>query len=187
MKNLLNSPSFFGFCVAFLVAIGGLAYYVCFIKKENFYYIDNPTDQEMTIFLDNKNHQIAPKSFLKIELKKGKHAIIINNGKTKKDTFFFVNENNGIINPSMSNYYIYKKYYGYRANKDSIIDALPKIEINKVYYKGNIIHCHDLNVEGFDFGLDEPFPTIIQKDSLNERTKVFRQADFIDFYKELSK
>ena len=185
IKETINSASFFGFSVAFLFSIGGLFYYLYFLKKENYYYLDNPTKNEIEVSVDNKKYLIKPETFEKIELKKGKHAIKIQHSTFSLDTFLFVNDVNGVINPSLSDYYIYKKYYGYRKNKDSIIDALSKVKIDETYYRGAIVHCHDLTIEGFDYGLDESFPKIIQKDTLNDRKKIYRKKDFVALYPNL--
>ncbi len=187
MKNILKNPSFFGFVITFLFAFAGFMYYFYFIKKDNFYYLDNSSNKNTNVNLDNKQYNLLPNTFLKIKLDKGKHKIkLLNKEGNEIDTIFYTNDVNGIINPTFSDYYMYKKYYGYRKNKDSIALSLSKTKIDSIYYKGNIVHCHDLNIEGFDFGLDESFPKIIQRDSVNERIKVYRKEDFIKTYSQLN-
>ncbi len=181
---IIKSSSFFGFLFTLFFSIFCLLYYVYFIKKENYFYLDNPSKKIVKVKVNKIYFDIPPASFLKIKLKKGKHLISIQKDNERvKDTFFVVNDVNGVVNPTFSSYYIYKKIYGYRKNKDSIINAQKILTIDGISYKGDIEESKNIIISNFDFGLDESFPTIIHKDSITDRKKIYRKEDFIsEFY-----
>lgn len=150
-------------------------------QKQLEFIIDNPTSEAIEVQLDNEKHTIEANSFKVVELEVGKHML---NG---KDMFTYDFIHHGVINPTRSTYYLYKRYYGSVAKKDSIFEHAPVLKIDGKEYRFTDTVSHYF-IQDFYYNLNEEFPnwTNSKKDSLkiDSRKKIFRKDDFEAFYKK---
>ncbi len=175
-----KNPTFRGFLFAVIAVIASYGLSQFMNKKKLEYIIDNPTSQKIKVKVDDNSYDIEPFSFKKIELNIGEH-ILNNEHKFRRGHIL-----HGVINPTKSTYYMYKRYYGSVANRDSVFSNAPIINIKNIDYKFTDT-VSSYFIQDFYYNLDEVFPswTNSQKDSLNidSRKKIFRKNDFINFYK----
>ena len=150
------------------------------------YWIDNPTNNEITVTIDGKDPiKLAPNEFKKMEntIKQGKHTMKVDDG---NEIAFDLDKNHIILNPTLSTYVIVLQEYGTgMASSDN--DTV--IIIDGVEYEGPFpsvmsdpfIYSGDLN-----FLIDKPFKDEIQSSKTGTviMKKVFRKNEFINFYNE---
>ncbi|TDL99425.1 MAG: hypothetical protein C4K58_05830 [Flavobacteriaceae bacterium] len=175
-------PSTSGLLLALLATLLSFGIYFAFLKKDNYFYLDNPSDTLLEVRLNDKIYNLSPKQSLRLNLNKGKHIISVPS--QNLDTFFVVTQNQGLVNPLRQTYVNYHRYYGVSQNKDSLITA-DSIKVDSVYYRGKGVVSNALYLEDFYYGLDQDFEKIVKQDSLKTRSKIFRKRDFIDFYHSL--
>lgn len=176
-----------GFVISVLLVTATVLYYRFFLRTEETFLLDNPTEQSLNIVLNGKKYSLAPKQTASIEVLDGKNTVsaVSEDGKTiLKDTFFLAEKpRRGIVNPTFSDYYIFKRYYGYIKNIDSLYKAHQTTIDGKVYF-GEIKASKDLFINNFYFNIDQDFPKIVNKhDSIESRTKIFRKNQFLEFYR----
>ncbi len=170
-----------GLVIAIVVAVFSYVVALFMNQKELEFIIDNPTSEKISVQIDDKKYDIEARSFKTIELEKGEHVL---NGK-HKFTYNFIHH--GVLNPTRSTYYLYKRFYGSVAKKDSIFQNASVLKIaDKEYRFTDTIS--DYFIQDFYYNLNENFPdwTNSKKDSLkiDSRTKIFRKKDFEAFYKK---
>ncbi len=150
-------------------------------QKELEFIIDNPTSETIKVQLDDKEYEVEANSFKVIDLEVGEHVL---NG---KDVFTYDFIHHGVLNPTRSTYYMYKRYYGSVAKKDSIFEHAPVLKLEGKEYKFTDTVSHYF-IQDFYYNLNEDFPswTNSQKDSLkiDSRKKIFRKDDFEKFYQK---
>ena len=74
-------------------------------NDKHIFYLDNPTDKNIKITLDNKVYNLKPKTYEVLNLKRGEHIAELSDG-TKVYFKIFANSKGGIINPSGATYTI---------------------------------------------------------------------------------
>ena len=81
--------------------------YVIYSDTDNkhIFYLDNPTNKNIEITIDNKIYNLKPKTYEVLNLKTGEHIAELSDG-TKVYFKIFANSRGGIINPSGSSYTI---------------------------------------------------------------------------------
>ncbi|ALF26323.1 hypothetical protein RN95_07820 [Fusobacterium nucleatum subsp. nucleatum] len=72
---------------------------------KHIFYLDNPTNKNIEITLDNKVYKLKPKTYEVLNLKIGKHIVELSDG-TKVYFKIFANSKGGIINPTGATYTI---------------------------------------------------------------------------------
>ncbi|MFA3905190.1 hypothetical protein [Fusobacterium nucleatum] len=72
---------------------------------KHIFYLDNPTNKNIKITLDNKVYKLKPKTYEVLNLKIGKHIVELSDG-TKVYFKIFANSKGGIINPTGATYTI---------------------------------------------------------------------------------
>lgn len=185
MKNI--SSNLIGFIIATLICVVSYWVYFDYIQKKDFQIIDNPTKETLNVTIDNKKYIVAPNQSLEIELASGKHTMLVtdNNGsEILPSTQFSSHKERGLINPTLSRYYIYGMPYGPKVNKDSIFKNLKTTFKGKTYL-GDLKIDSAIYSEDFYYNINENYPDLTLK-SENEtlRTKIFREGDFKQFYFE---
>lgn len=170
-----------GLMIAVLVVIFSYVVSHFMNQKELEFIIDNPTSEKISVQIDDQNHVIEAHSFKIIGLETGEHTL---NGEHK---FIYDFIHQGVLNPTRSTYYIYKRFYGSVAKKDSVFQNAPVLKIaDKEYRFTDTISAYF--IQDFYYNLNENFPdwTNSQKDSLkiDSRKKIFRKEDFEVFYKK---
>ncbi|MCG6842592.1 hypothetical protein [Fusobacterium nucleatum] len=74
-------------------------------NDKHIFYLDNPTNKNIEITLDNKVYKLKPKTYEVLNLKIGKHIVELSDG-TKVYFKIFANSKGGIINPTGATYTI---------------------------------------------------------------------------------
>ena len=86
-------------------------------NDKHIFYLDNPTDKNIKITLDNKVYNLKPKTYEVLNLKRGEHIAELSDG-TKIYFKIFANSKGGIINPSGATYTI--NYFRYQSPRISV-------------------------------------------------------------------
>ena len=183
MKKI-NAPTL-GFIIAFSASVISMLIYFVFLQKDHYFLIDNPTNKPIELTINQVKYQIESNQNQKVELEKGYNTIQFKdkNGQIK-DTFFNVNSQRGVINPTLNEYITFTQYYGYIPNKDSLMTSKSTTINNKIYF-GDLKQENSIFISDFYFNLDEDYQKLIKNiDTLERRKKIFRKADFINFYEE---
>ncbi|MDR3273293.1 MAG: hypothetical protein LBT29_07420 [Flavobacteriaceae bacterium] len=176
-----------GFIIGVLLLTTVVSYYKFFLEKEETFLMDNPTEQSLNITLNGKKYFLAPKQTTYIEILDGKNtisAVSKEGDMVLKDTFFLAeNSRRCVVNPTLSDYYIFRRYYGYIKNIDSLYKAHKTVIGGKEYF-GEIKIDKNLFINDFYFNIDQDFAKIVNKgDSIESRTKIFRKNQFLEFYR----
>lgn len=184
-SNMKRNPSLTGFLII-LGALGVIVLiYNLFLSKKDGYVIDNPSDKILNITIDQQKITVAPQQFVRLDLDRGKRRIqYAFNGKNV-DTIIEINRASGLINPTLSDYYIFTRPYGNRPNKDSIFTS-HNIAIDNKAYLGLISKKENLYIEDFYYNLDQDYPSLFIKsgDKNTDLSKIFRKEEFKQFYFE---
>ena len=182
MKKL--SPSLLGFIIALLISIASLWIYFSFIQKESYHLIDNPGEQNLFVNIDNQEYIVAPGQQITVNLDNGTHTISVraeNDTVILPESSFEVKKARGLINPTLSRYYIYGMPYGLDVNKDSIFENLKTTFENKTYL-GDLQIDSAVYTEEFYYNMNEEFPGVTLKSENDTlRRKIFRENDFKQF------
>ena len=160
--------------------------------------IDNPTDKEIKIAIDGNELVIPAKSSVKYEFEYGKHQLTYNGQSLNFLAKPAIVNNTGFINPTQSNYYLYRTYYtNSQENYESRIKAhlktfevtingepheieLPIKIINDVFIERN-----DRKYDSaWDYGINDKLPDEIRSKGITKKDKLYREADFIDYLAE---
>jgi hypothetical protein len=150
------------------------------------YRIDNPTNEAIEVSIDGKSPvTVAAKEFKRIDatISKGEHTMKVANGAEIKFTLG-ENDNHVMLNPTLSTYVIALQEYGIgttSSDNDTVIEIdgkeyegpFPLVSNAPFIYTGNV-----------NFQVDAPFKDEIttSKTGTVIMRKVFRKADFIDYY-----
>lgn len=186
-----KNPALAGFVYSVLATALAFGVYFLFLEKENYYLVDNPTPETFYFKINNGEEKIiSAGQYLKVDLDKGKNAIKVFNEDKKilMDSTFEVKKLRGLINITLSDYYVHRQYYGYDLNKDSLLVAVGQTKIDGEMYYGAPKHIKKLYTEDFYYNIDEDYDKIIKNiDKVESRTKIFRKQDFLNYYKEYYK
>lgn len=165
--------------------------YYQFLRKKNYYVADNPTDHTYYLQINNEQKKIiAAGQSLHIDLSQGKNRFKIFQPENQllKDTVVEVKKSRGLINLAAKPYYIYRQYYGYNLNKDSLLLTQDQISIDGKKYFGGAKEFTGTYTEDFYYNVDEDFDKVIKNiDKVESRTKIFRKQDFINYYNTIYK
>ena len=183
MKKI--SPNLIGFIIALLICVASLWIYFTFLQKKSYHLIDNPGKNSLLVQIDENEYNIAPGQFVQVALSMGEHTI---STKIENDTLpliqraFVVADKRGLLNPTLSRYYIYGMPYGPKVNKDSIFANL-KTEFKGKTYLGDLRIDSAIYTEDFYYNINEEFPAMtLQSENDTLRRKIFREDDFKQFY-----
>lgn len=186
-----KNPSLVGFIIAVFSVVVAFGIYFLFLAKKNEYLVDNPTPKTYYFRINNGDEKIiAGGQYVKVELKKGTNKIKVYDEQKKLmyDSAFTVNKLRGLLNITHSDYYINTQYYGYNINKDSLLIALGKTEIDGKFYFGAPKKFNRLYSDDFYYNVDEDYDKIIKNVAkVESRTKIFRKQDYLNYYKEYYK
>lgn len=155
------------------------------LSKPDGYVIDNPSDNTINMRIDERDFTIAPQQFVRIDLPKGEHTLKFQYNGKQVDTVIEIRRSAGLINPTLSDYYVFTRPYGVRENKDSIFKSR-NIAIDNKAYLGNIFKADKMYEEDFYYNLDQKYPKVFIKNSekKTDLSKIFRKEDFKQFYFE---
>lgn len=162
------------------------------------FWMDNPTDNAISVKIDNEKYDLPANSGLNVKLSAGPHLMVY-----KGDSLHFLvkpNDQNTVINPTLSNYIFHHSIFivegkedraeaEMKANQEAYYSpfVLETGEIISVPFK--VIENH-LFIDQYEyywhFGVTEPYEDI----SLNlgnnniatiNRSKLFREKDFLEY------
>lgn len=182
----------------FLLLVCSFTLVGCFESNSIEHWIDNPTVNEIKIAIDGKELAIPANSGVNYKFESGKHSLSYNN-----DTVNFnidPEKSFAIINPTLSNYVIYKIEY----KKDSLLGAISDTIKSGSGKKDDINYTTQAIIDGelqeieapfmpvnslfinkneykWDYFLDESIPDSIKARKLKSKsvkTKIFREDDF---------
>ncbi|MDR1877113.1 MAG: hypothetical protein LBQ84_05765 [Flavobacteriaceae bacterium] len=161
----------------------------CGLDKDphaNEFILDNPTDQSISVKVDDAQYKLAPLSREKLTLEVGKHSMQWNNQTTE----FVVYDGNkgGVLNPTNSTYYKFNMAYAMEGHENRVSPLEHVIYIDSIEYnvpadiiKGVVIDNGSVNAT---YSLDEPFPeeiTVYGDQTKDIKSKLFSKNDFINF------
>ncbi|HEY4540609.1 MAG TPA: hypothetical protein VIG94_11460 [Faecalibacter sp.] len=180
-----KNPSLLGLLIILGVLGIIVIIYNLFLSKKDGYIIDNPTEQIIKMSINQQEYTIAPQQQVRLDLERGKHKIAYEFGNKKVDTVIEIRRPSGVINPTLSDYYVFTRPYGVRKNKDSIFTS-HHIAIDNKAYLGMITKEDDLYIEDFYYNLDQDYPKIFLKsdEKKTDLSKIFNKEDFKQFYFE---
>ncbi|WP_128330357.1 hypothetical protein [Apibacter sp. HY039] len=181
-----DKKSLMGLFIAVILSIISFFVYKIFIEKKDSFLLDNPTEKSIDVFLNGDKYVLAPGQTLAVAVKDGRNTISSSTDKGSlilKDTFFNVKRTDrGLINPTLSEYYSFRRYYGHIKNIDSLY-KIHKTVIDGDEFVGEIKRYNHLVIENFYYNVNQNFPKVINKvDSVESRVKLFRKNQFLDFY-----
>ena len=108
-------------------------------SDKHIFYLDNPTNKNIKMTLDNKVYNLKPKTYEVLNLKMGEHIAELSDG-TKVYFKIFANSKGGIINPTGATYTInYIRYQSkricvdWREPEDIILPAFNDFIMDKNY------------------------------------------------------
>ncbi|MDM1449746.1 hypothetical protein [Myroides odoratimimus] len=143
-------------------------------SSSNDYWIDNPTEEPITVYIDDTAYDIPPVTMIQISLEYGKHQLKYNDQEITIHNGGRVNKGQAIINPTQSTYIFYKQLFinenDERATEEFIEWAIGtqsdsvRLKINDSIVTVFIPFkpCNKLIIDKHDFdwkyNLDEPMP-----------------------------
>lgn len=165
-------------------------------SKKIAFTIDNPTNDTITVQVDNNTYTLSPRTYEKIELTKGAHTVTYQS----ETAHFYLYENSrgGMINPTMSPYYINYVFYkvendglDYEKTAKEMLFSYKNTEnIQGTLYSGYFLKFDNLIVEKIGdtyewvVEVDEDYPDGYRaKSALLITGKLFREDDYISYIK----
>lgn len=183
---MFKNPQVTGFFIALAMALFSLIFYWIFIDQKQYVIIDNPTEKTCKITLNDNEIILAPKQSSEVTIKKNNVITAFLNDSLlfKQKKFTAENTKRALINPTLSDYYTYRNYYGYAKNKDSLLKA-QHIYIDSTLYFGEIKKYNTLYINDFYLNIDQNYPKIKKsQDTLQGIVKIFRKSQFIEYYNQ---
>ena len=180
-----------GLLFALLAVFFAFGIYFLFLQKRNYYVVDNPTNNTYYFKINNGEEEIiAGGQTVRVDCNQGNNEIKVFDEQKKPlyDSTFMVNKIRGLLNIAHQDYYVNTQYYGYNLNKDSLLLALDKTQIDGKMYFGAPKHFNKLYTDDFYYNVDEDYDKIVKNvQQVESRTKIFRKQDFLNYYKEYYK
>lgn len=160
------------------------------ILKNQDFYLSNPTDNKITVTIDEQAYDLAANSFEVVKVKPGIHTLNFN-GKTT-DFNVFTENTGGIINPTLSPHYIYSMIYAREGSFDGFKSTDRQVKIDGVMYEDNIKSTNalliDNNLYRCKYMLGEAYPSEMVTHNKNTQgnffNKFFTKQEFINFFNE---
>ena len=181
------SASTRGLIISIVTVLVAFGIYNFFLAKRNYYLVDNPTEQTYHFNINNGEQRIiAAGQKVQVDLNKGKNEIKVFDSQKKLmyDSSFVVNKNRGLLNIAHQDYYVNEQFYGYGLNKDSLITARKKTNIDGKLYLNAPVRFNKLYTDSFYYNIDEEYDGVVKNiQKVESRTKIFRKADFLNYYK----
>ena len=188
MFDMKISASTKGLIISVVTVLVAFGIYFLFLAKRNYYLVDNPTEQTFYFNINNGEEKIiSAGQKLKVDLKSGKNQIKVLDGQKKMlyDSGFVVNKNRGLLNIAHQDYYINEQFYGYGLNKDSLITSRRQTRIDDKMYVNTPVRFQKLYTDDFYYNIDEEYDGVVKNiQKVESRSKIFRKADFLNYYKE---
>lgn len=149
-------------------------------NNKHIFYLDNPTNKNIEIALDNKVYNLKPKTYEVLNLKMGEHIVELSDG-TKVYFKIFANSKGGIINLSGAAYTINNsiRYQSQRIcvdwqePQDTVLPTVDDFIIDKNYI--------DWEYDIFEEVTDESMPKKLSSEvDIYVFTKIYSPSEFKD-------
>ena len=185
------SPSTKGLIISVVTVLVAFGIYNFFLAKRNYYLVDNPSENIFYFKINNGEEKtITAGQKFQVDLKKGKNEIKVFDKQKKMlfDSSFVVKKNRGLLNIAHQDYYINEQFYGYGLNKDSLIATRKQTTIDGKLFVNMPIRFSKLYTDDFYYNIDEEYDGVVKNiQKVESRTKIFRKADFLNYYREYYK
>ena len=185
------SPSTKGLIISVVTVLVAFGIYNFFLAKRNYYLVDNPSENIFYFKINNGEQKtITAGQKFQVDLKKGKNDIKVfdNQNKMLFDSSFVVKKNRGLLNIAHQDYYINEQFYGYGLNKDSLIATRKQTTIDGKLFVNMPVRFSKLYTDDFYYNIDEEYDGVVKNiQKVESRTKIFRKADFLNYYREYYK
>ena len=185
------SPSTKGLIISVVTVLVAFGIYNFFLAKRNYYLVDNPSENSFYFKINNGEQKtITAGQKFQVDLKKGKNDIKVfdNQNKMLFDSSFVVKKNRGLLNIAHQDYYINEQFYGYGLNKDSLIATRKQTTIDGKLFVNMPVRFSKLYTDDFYYNIDEEYDGVVKNiQKVESRTKIFRKADFLNYYREYYK
>ena len=189
MKNLIYAKK----NILFLNII--IIFTVIFIScsSDKYFILDNPTKKDLTVHIDGISYKLDPFSFQKLLLKAGKHTLKLSSGE-ELNFIIYYNNNGGVINPSLSTYYLWSIVFASDENKEKETTESDCLMIDGIEYSGPFIEIKDLIIDNNEYSwkyeIHQPVPEAeYANDSGNLKNisaKLFTKQEFINFFEMIT-
>lgn len=179
----MNKPAYLGFFIAFGLTMVSIFLYRFFLKSDEQIIIDNPTAANLEVYLNDKKFVLSSWQSVPVDIEKGIFSLkVVSPDSLRKDTIIQIFSSKALINPTLSDYYVYHQFYGQKKEKDSILNNVEST-IDGTSYIGNVKKFSSLYIDEFYFNKNEEFPSFARVDSFLALGKIFRKSEFGRFYK----
>ena len=189
--NMKISPSTKGLIISIITVLVAFGIYNFFLAKRNYYLVDNPTEKTYFFNINNGAEKtITAGQKFQIDLKKGKNEVKVFDDRKNMlyDSSFVVKKNRGLLNIAHQDYYVNEQFYGYGLNKDSLIAVRKQTTIDGKLFVNSPVRFNKLYTDDFYYNIDEEYDGVVKNiQKVESRTKIFRKADFLNYYKEYYK
>ena len=180
-----------GLIISIITVLVAFGIYNFFLAKRNYYLVDNPTEKTYYFTINNGEQKtITGGQQFQVDLNKGKNNIRVFDGQKKMlfDSAITVKKNRGLVNIAHQDYYINEQFYGYNLDKDSLIAVRKQTTIDGKLYVNTPVRFNKLYTDDFYYNIDEEYDAIVKNiQKVESRTKIFRKADFLSYYKDYYK
>lgn len=184
MLDFFKKPSNQGLLIALFITLIIMWFYFSKIDQGNYYALDNPLEEVISVELDGEIYTMAPFQTLHISLDAGDHGLksFIKDSLLVSDSFSSKNTIRGLINPTLSPYIIYSQYYGKGINRDSLIRSRTTL-LDSISYYGELKEKREVFISDFYLNVDQSFPKLMKSmDTISAMPKIFRKEQFEKFY-----
>ncbi|RZL51263.1 MAG: hypothetical protein EOP00_00150 [Pedobacter sp.] len=178
-----------------VVAFVGYGYYELVLKTKinGSTLIDNPTNKNLLVRIDNKPYEVPANSYLKVDLPKGKHKIECQSYQIKDEELNLDPTEYGVINPTKSKYVIYNIIYTQKDLRDQFKPY--QVDGREIY---SLLGAPEVSTKLFipdrtlgKGNIDDKEPSVESYNKMNQDysylTKIFRLKDFFEFYHKNNK
>lgn len=151
--------------------------------------IDNPTRKTIEVsFEEGLKRSIEPKSQERIVITQSTTTVYLNGKKVGDITFD--SDNEYLLNPTLTNYYIEEVAYGGsmhstpKGTKNDILET--QLKFDDVPFKGYVRKDKSLLIANvWRYGIDDDLPLIKENQTPSIKRKIYREVDFERHAKKL--
>lgn len=145
--------------------------------------IDNPSNKDIVVTLNEKQYDVKAQSNIAIEIKKGKTIMHVSNNNEDTSLTQTININNdGLLNPTQNTYVIFTDLYCPEREYEQYVKHLNTKKVvvvnNKEYEEVDFQVFEDIFIpKNWDYDLNTPFPKELEiKNNYLVKSKLFSVA-----------
>lgn len=183
MKQQTSHFSFLALMLLFITAL------LSGCSKDVDYTMHNPTDNPISVRIDDKTYSIDPMQAVDVSFSPGKHELETN--VTGKVSFIIYSDRKGgLLNPTLSDYIIVREVFVTGLDKaKNFRPPTTLITLDQYQFEGSFKKVNSLFIsEQWTYDVKTAFPKEIKISESDKRggnivSKIFSEKDFIDYYK----